>query len=886
MLSYIDVLKDAIKNRPDQVRDISRVFFSHILRVELATANKCYGLNPPYYIPNVKHIKDSTKDWQSVLAEAKAVGYTSIEEYFNEKSDAESSLPVWFHPRRGASSTAKVVSLSHQYKNLYQQLCTAVKCNNLSKIQHIVELMKNYPQVIENFNKLLATAKLPVTVANPRDLQQTVNGKDDKTGNTVLHDMAAIGNLAVVQVLLEAKADVMQLNKEKQLPLMLAAKAGHTQVVQSLLAAGAQDAEEGATALIQAIQQSHVHVVKVLLERYQYNKDSSYLQEAFYAALKTFNPAMIKLLTNKLWSEVVSQIPARGKIVNIFEVAVPGTTQTPLCFLLTTPGDMVIRQQIIKDFLNQARINLGKIPTGDLLMVNNELGLFSFNSHAKDATMTSALHCAAALTDEMIALDMLKLSRRDSGIAQDLLEYAKQNQLAVTGSEELVMLSTIVKVDAQGQSPLIVATERLHVRTVARILANIQDEKESEKEWLNKADKRKRTPLYAAAHAVAIAPILANRVKASVLIRQFITLGADVNVIVGEDSALSLLVKSNLVVPVQTFLQACDANPGNSLNQETLKHALLLALNNSDIDIAIIKMLTPLVEDLSSLLSSAATRFGAENDIAALHASREQDKDQKEGREKKLKGLIASQETVPMRVILPDAKESAGLMGELYNLWAIECRKGCDGSKKLLAEAPVVLQLLIEHCRAPVGNYKLLAKIDNCITVTDALIKNNEVAKLLKKYREQLFAKRQQIHREANGRFFPDLNSFADKELQMECQNFLGDLRISNEPLWREFGGEYATPTVLMVPLPEAKTIPLEEGPIGDIYSDSDLFRKSSGGSLLLSAEEARDLSPLARLASVFRPTGSSVAVTARPSTTTIPSLVLPSNVGVPVKSY
>ena len=74
----------------------------------------------------------------------------------------------------------------------------------------------------------------------------------------------------MVRVLLMAKADVNARSKHSVVPIHLAAKYGHNEMVKILIEAGAdlnvQELKSGRSALIEAVLEGHLSVVETLVE--------------------------------------------------------------------------------------------------------------------------------------------------------------------------------------------------------------------------------------------------------------------------------------------------------------------------------------------------------------------------------------------------------------------------------------------------------------------------------------------------------------------------------------------------------------------------------------------------------------------------------------------
>jgi ankyrin repeat protein len=85
-----------------------------------------------------------------------------------------------------------------------------------------------------------------------------------------IHNAAELGNLQIVQMLLEKKADFNIQTSEGETPLMCACRTGYVEVVKELLLAGADPnirAALGTTALHVAVSGKFPEIVRTLLER-------------------------------------------------------------------------------------------------------------------------------------------------------------------------------------------------------------------------------------------------------------------------------------------------------------------------------------------------------------------------------------------------------------------------------------------------------------------------------------------------------------------------------------------------------------------------------------------------------------------------------------------
>jgi ankyrin repeat protein len=107
-------------------------------------------------------------------------------------------------------------------------------------------------------------------IKNGADVNGRVSARHDWSGSTPLHFAAWEGHVAVVELLIDARAQVNVHAAWGHTPLEYAASAGHKDVVELLLARGA-DIEAGddwnRTALLAALHKNHPEIVKLLLNR-------------------------------------------------------------------------------------------------------------------------------------------------------------------------------------------------------------------------------------------------------------------------------------------------------------------------------------------------------------------------------------------------------------------------------------------------------------------------------------------------------------------------------------------------------------------------------------------------------------------------------------------
>jgi ankyrin repeat protein len=92
----------------------------------------------------------------------------------------------------------------------------------------------------------------------------------DTKGQPVLHIAARENNLEVVQALVAAGADIDRRNPLKETPIMLACLTGSTKIVEFLLSKDAQINHPGWTPLLYAATNGHADIVKLLLDNSAY----------------------------------------------------------------------------------------------------------------------------------------------------------------------------------------------------------------------------------------------------------------------------------------------------------------------------------------------------------------------------------------------------------------------------------------------------------------------------------------------------------------------------------------------------------------------------------------------------------------------------------------
>ena len=128
-----------------------------------------------------------------------------------------------------------------------------------------------------------------------------VDLKEDGRGETALHMAASKGHDRVVGILLEAKADVDKGNKYGETALQMAANRGHDRVVEKLLEVKAdvdKEDEDGWTALHLAVNRGHDRMVGMLLEaKANVDRKDRDGRTALYHAIVQDNHKVVKILS-------------------------------------------------------------------------------------------------------------------------------------------------------------------------------------------------------------------------------------------------------------------------------------------------------------------------------------------------------------------------------------------------------------------------------------------------------------------------------------------------------------------------------------------------------------------------------------------------------------
>jgi uncharacterized protein len=180
--------------------------------------------------------------------------------------------------------------------------------------------------VVSSISASAATRQLPLVDAakngdtvTVRALLQTadVNASQDD-GTTALHWAAHRDDLAMVDLLLKARANVHAANRYKITPLALAAMNGSVRVIERLLAAGASANERvgsGETVLMAAARSGHADAVTLLLARgADVNaRDTFSSQTALMWAASRANVPVIKTLV-EAGADVNAKTPARPRV--------------------------------------------------------------------------------------------------------------------------------------------------------------------------------------------------------------------------------------------------------------------------------------------------------------------------------------------------------------------------------------------------------------------------------------------------------------------------------------------------------------------------------------------------------------------------------------------
>ncbi|KAM4642664.1 cyclin-dependent kinase 4 inhibitor C isoform 1-T2 [Discoglossus pictus] len=141
-----------------------------------------------------------------------------------------------YYERSPSSPSAPHAPLPGMAQPLGDLLAAASARGDLEQLQ---DLLRGAPDVDEP-NKFGRTALQVMRLGNPAIARLLLSrGADpnlrDRTGFSVLHDVARAGFQDTLQTLLEFRADVNIQDHEGNLPLHLAAKEGHLQVVKILV---------------------------------------------------------------------------------------------------------------------------------------------------------------------------------------------------------------------------------------------------------------------------------------------------------------------------------------------------------------------------------------------------------------------------------------------------------------------------------------------------------------------------------------------------------------------------------------------------------------------------------------------------------------------------
>jgi uncharacterized protein len=178
-------------------------------------------------------------------------------------------------------------------------LIQAARRGNLAKVQDLLARGVNVNTIDPNDT----TPLLYATQAGHGDIVRVlleysadVNSSRKSGGLTALMLAASCDRLEILQQLLAAGADVDRVNQDGTPALMIAAYKGHQQIVAALLEAGAtldrQD-QDGDTALNLAIAKGHNPIVSLLLDHYSGN---AFEAGEIEAAIEAKNTAALALL--------------------------------------------------------------------------------------------------------------------------------------------------------------------------------------------------------------------------------------------------------------------------------------------------------------------------------------------------------------------------------------------------------------------------------------------------------------------------------------------------------------------------------------------------------------------------------------------------------------
>ena len=222
--------------------------------------------------------------------------YLSVVQTFEDLLKIEHFANVMaFLPQREETTiptTAYLVfKLNRQWSNKtlknIRNLCSFLFSDNQRYLSHmtvdIVEkvpcikfLIPNSTQIIEDLISQVAKKReliylllgvFEMMINNTPVLMEDEN--ENFTFDSALLESSQSGNNEAVQYLLELGVNINYSNSEGKTALMLACKAGHEEVVQTLVLGGAnvQNSKNGRTALIQASKNGHYQVVEILLKK-------------------------------------------------------------------------------------------------------------------------------------------------------------------------------------------------------------------------------------------------------------------------------------------------------------------------------------------------------------------------------------------------------------------------------------------------------------------------------------------------------------------------------------------------------------------------------------------------------------------------------------------
>jgi ankyrin repeat protein len=120
-------------------------------------------------------------------------------------------------------------------------LCRAIQIRNVTKVDELLHRGANVNETYRGLTPLIwASTKGDTGIARMLLMRSArVNDKTTGDGDAALHRAASVGERALVELLLNYKADIDARNREGDTPLMAAARNGRTEAIRLLIAKGA-----------------------------------------------------------------------------------------------------------------------------------------------------------------------------------------------------------------------------------------------------------------------------------------------------------------------------------------------------------------------------------------------------------------------------------------------------------------------------------------------------------------------------------------------------------------------------------------------------------------------------------------------------------------------